>query len=511
MLNALDTVIIIAYFAALSWIGFHFSKRQHSREEYFLAGRQMHWILVGGSLLATLVSSVTYLNTPGEMIRYGIGFFSSLLIVPLIAPVVNRFVVPVFARMPITSAYEYLEKRYGPGTRTLAALVFMVHTLVWMGLIIYSAAFAVAEMWGWNIYLTILIAGLATTAYTSAGGFRTVIWTDNLQLWILFAGALAIPAVVWISTGSGLVAWWNLFQQAGRAEVQFFSWDPTVRVTAVASMLNYFFWSVCTQSSDQVAVQRYLSTPSATFARRSVWMYAFFKITLTVCLLICGLALFAFYAGKSGLPVEAFARQIVTRADKIMPQFVAQEIPPGLSGLILAALMAAAMSSLSSGINSIASVYGVDLQPRLPGLRSWKHSVRTDKWVSFAAGAVSCVAATGVAWLVTRTHWNLVELTGRVNMIFVGAMGVLFFAGILFRRTGARAVLTGFFTAIAISLLIAFGKEMLRLERSFSFLWIIPASFLTGLGVSYLSGWVFAPPAAERVERLTLRASLHVH
>jgi SSS family solute:Na+ symporter len=477
-LNFLDALVILAYLAGLSWIGIHFSKKQNSREEYYLGRREMHWLLVGGSLLATLVSTVTYLNTPGEMIRYGIGYFASLLVVPLIPPVVNRLIVPVFARLPITSAYEYLEKRYDRRLRTFSAAIFAIRTLVWMGLIIYSASFAVAEMYGWNQYLMVVVMGLGTTLYTTAGGFRTVIWTDNLQLWILFGGALAIPLVIWHATGSGLLGWWTVFQQAGRSKVEIFNWDPTVRVTAVGSMLYYFFWSICTQSSDQVAVQRYLSTPSQQAAQRSMWVFVWFKIALTLCLMICGLALFAFYAARASVPVDAFQQEISRRADKILPQFIAQELPPGISGLILAALMAAAMSSLSSGINSIGSVFSIDLAPRLAFLSGSEASLRADKRVSFAIGVLSCVAAVGVTALVRRTDWNLVELTGRVNMIFVGPMGVLFLVGMLFRRAGTTAGVAGFAGALILSAAIACSR--------ISFLWVIPAPVVAGLAIRYL-------------------------
>lgn len=497
-LNLFDAAVIIAYMAALAWIGAHFSKRQTTRDEYFLGQRNMHWLLVGGSLMATLLSTVTYLNTPGEVIRYGWGFFSSLLIVPLIPPVVNRLLLPLFAGLRITSAYEYLEHRFDARVRTLAALVFILRSLIWIGLIIYTASLAVAAMTHWDLTITICLMGLVTTFYTSAGGLRTVIWTDNLQLWILLGGAVAVPVVVAAQTGSGPGTWWSSFSQAGRADVQFFSWDPTVRITAFGSMLSYFLWNICTQGADQVAVQRYLSMPSLKAARRSVWVYAAFKVLLTVMLLLCGLALFYYYFSKSGLGIDAFQRQVAGRADKLMPQFIVEALPAGLSGLMVAALLAAAMSSLSSGINSISSVASEDFISRYHLFSRWKHSVAVDKIVSVAAGVVGVLAALAIAATVTRVQWNLVELTGRVNSLFVGPMGVFFFAGVLFPRVGAAAVLAGFLVGTGFSLYISFAKEVFGLEKSVSFLWVLPASFLFGMAAAWAAGFVFPAGANPR-------------
>ena len=498
-----DLAVIIAYMGLLSGIGFHFSRRQKSRDEYFLGSRQMNWILVGGSIMATLVSTITYLNTTGEMIRYGIGYFANLLVVPLIVPVVNRVIIPVFARMPITSAYEYLEKRFDGGTRSLASVIFVFRSLIWGGLIIYTASFAVAEMTGWGIYVTILLMGVSTTVYTTAGGLRTVIWTDNIQLWILFGGALAIPVFVGFAIGTGPAGWWEVFSQAGHAQIRTFSWDPTVRVTAIGSMLSYFLWNVCTQGSDQVAVQRYLSTPTLEAARKSVWMYAFFKFMLTACLLVCGLALFAYYADRSGLPVQQFQQQIAPRADKVMPQFIVQVLPPGVSGLLLAALLAAAMSSLSSAINSISSVVSSDFLGRLRPKAS-TDALGLEKLVSLAAGVIAVTAGLGIAAALHHVDWNLVELSNRVNTVFVGPMGVFFFAGILLRRVGTKAVIAGFLVGAFMSIFSSFGKELFGLEKSISFMWVVPSGFVFGMAAAFAASYVFRPPAEERIRSLTM-------
>ena len=230
------------------------------------------------------------------MIRYGFAYCFGLIVAPLVIPIVNRILIPTIKGLEITSAYEYVDRRFDRSTGNLASTLFVFRTLIWSGIIIYTASFAFSEISGLGLFTTIILLGVITTFYTSVGGFRTVIWTDNLQLWILLAGALSIPIYVYYLVGTGPMGWWETFSEAGRGEMQIFSFDPTVRITIVGIMLNILFWNICANGGDQVAIQRYLSTPSIKAAQRSVWVYAWSNVVLYTTLAVCGLALFAFYA-----------------------------------------------------------------------------------------------------------------------------------------------------------------------------------------------------------------------
>ena len=238
-LNPIDILVIIAYMGCLSLIGIYFSRRQKSRDEYFLGDRKVFWFLAGGSVLATILSTISYLSVPGEVIRYGFAYCFGLIVAPLVIPIVNRILIPTIKGLEITSAYEYVGRRFDRGTGTLASTLFVFRTLIWSGIIIYTASFAFSEISGLGLFTTIILLGIITTFYTSVGGFRTVIWTDNLQLWILLAGALSIPIYVYYLVGTGPMGWWETFSEAGRGEMQVFSFDPTVRITIVGIMLQH--------------------------------------------------------------------------------------------------------------------------------------------------------------------------------------------------------------------------------------------------------------------------------
>lgn len=504
-LSRLDAAVIVLYLASLSLIAVFFYRRQTSRSEYFLGQRRMHWFLIGGSVEITLVSAVTYLSTPGEMIRHGIAYFTSILVLVFAVPIVNRLLIPVIVGLPITSAYEYLEKRFGLVIRSMASLVFVIKTLVWMGIVIYATGFAFAEVTGWDLLSVIVVVGAFTTLYTTAGGLRTVVWTDNLQLLILSVGAVTVPVFIAISIGSGPLSWWQTFSQAGRTEIRFFSFDFTERLTIVGILVSNFLWNICINGGDQMALQRYLSTPSVRDAQRAVWVSTISRVFVMGALVVCGLGLFSFYFSRSDLGIQEFQLQIAGRADKVLPSFIAQELPVGFSGLLLASMLAAGMSSLSSGINSIAGVVVSDFFERFRILQKHLESLWLDKSIAVVAGVIGISTAAGIAVAMRQVNWNLLEMTARLNQMFMGPLAILFFAGSVFPRVGRASIGLSFLISTFVSLFICFGKEWFGLEKSISFIWIIPSSFFIGMIAAVALSYLFSPPDRRQLEGLILR------
>ncbi len=477
-LNILDILVIVGYMAAMSLIGVYFSRKTENRTDFFLGGRGMHWILVGGSL--SLFSTISFMSVPGEMIRYGFGFFVAYLAVPLIVPVINRVVLPILMKLPITSAYDYLDQRFDVRVTRLSEYVFVTKTLIWMGAIIYTASLAVSEVTGWNIFIIITVIGIITTFYTSAGGLQSVIWTDFIQTALFTGCALVIPIYVAYTIGSGPLGWWESFSQAGRTEITAFSFDPTVRVSTVGNMASVFFYFVCTSASDQMIVQRYLSMPSVKEARRSVWVFIVSNLTSIFFLVICGLSLFAFYLHKSSLPINEFQQQIAATADRTMPQFIVGELPHGISGLIVAGLLAAAMSGLSSGMTAISSVLIEPVSRRLKGSRILEKPLVVERLIGIVIGGLGIALAVAITFGMRQTDWNLIELSGRLTNLFIGPLAVLFFGGMLIKRADGNSVIIGFIASLMMSIFVSYSKQLFGFEKSISFIWIIPSSFVIG-------------------------------
>lgn len=482
-LGTLDFVVVGVYFTGLLLLGRLFQD-QDSSTDYFLAGRQNSSWLAGISVVATLLSTVTYLALPGEMIRNGAGYFTSLLAFVLVIPTVNRLIIPMLMRLQAASIYDYLERRYNRSVRLLGAGLFVGMRLTWMSLILYIAARSLHPMTNWNVPLLIVLTGCVTLIYTTLGGMRAVVWSDFAQFVILFGGVLFVPLYIGVQTSSTPVDWLRVFNEAERSSVPLFSIDPTERTSVVGMILMLYVWNICTHGADQVAAQRYLSTPSAAAAKRSFWVFSIGNVCLLLLIMVVGLALFYFRYDAAGLSIGEFQEAIRPTADDVFPQFLAKQLPQGASGLMLAALLAAAMSSVSSGINSIAAVVSSDFLAACseqPG----NESVKRLRTVSMATGVGAVLGALATNEMMLRADWNFVELMERINHLFVAPLGGLFFAGICFRRVGSTAVLIGFAAGLLASVGVSFSAALF--DYNVSFMWIMPVSFLVTLLVSLAS------------------------
>ena len=294
-LELIDHAVVVVYLAGLLLLGYFFSRRLKTKEEYFLAGRRMPWFAVGLSIMATLMSTITYLSTPGEMIKHGMGASAMLLSYPLVLVVVGYLVIPYFMRLNVTSAYEYLEQQFDLAVRLFAASLFVLVRLAWMGVIVYTAAGPLATISGFPFLIVVLGVTVVGIAYTVLGGLRAVIWTDVLQFIILFVGAVMVIVYVAWDTGTGFETWWADIMTADTEPQPVFSFDPRVRLTVVGMICWTLFWWICTASSDQVVVQRYLSTGSTQAARRSFACNVVANVVTTLLLCVCGIALYSYY------------------------------------------------------------------------------------------------------------------------------------------------------------------------------------------------------------------------
>lgn len=447
------------------------SRRQASTSEFFLGGRRMPWMAVGLSVLATLMSSISYMGVPGEMIKNGVAMFAQYLALPLSMLVVLFVWVPFFMRLKFTSAYEYLERRFDVQTRVIGSILFLMLRLGWMSMVTYVGSLALSQMVGTLIpsdtidpianwldptaseptmmrasflYWIIVSVGLSATVYGSIGGFRAAIWNDVLQSVMLFGGTVVtLGYVVW-TTGTGPMEWWRTAAEnsAGHTKAILFSLDPTVRMTVFTAALLNFFWVICTHGSDQVVLQRYFSTTSLKSARRSYLVAAVTDVTIGVLLAFCGLALLAFYLQHptylpEGIFVIENGKTIVKHGDKVLPHFFAHQLPAGIGGVILAVLVCDVMQTLVSGVNSISAVFAGDLYGRLrPDRKPILTDVGFARFLSVAIGLIVTSLAIGVAFLAQHSGRNIIDLMAPAFNMFLGPLASLFLIGMFLKCDG---------------------------------------------------------------------------
>ena len=473
-LGWVDWLVVAVYGAFMLGVGWYYSRRQTNTEEYFLGSRSLGSFVIGISLYATLLSTISYLAVPGELVKHGPGILVwGLLGTPLIIVCCGFFLIPVFMKLPITSAYELLEGRLGIGVRLTAAVIFILTRLVWMALLIYLAAKAVVVMVGWpesTTPMVVMVAGAVAVLYTALGGLRAVVITDVIQFVILFAGGLITMAMVTMDIGLG--GWIPTSWAPHWDQVPVFDWNPTVRVTVIGSILSGAVWTIFTYGSDQVAIQRYLATQDTKAARRALYINIGAGVAVSVLLAGLGFSVLGFF--QTHPHAIADGKDLLADADFLFPHFIANYLPHGLAGLVIAAMFAAAMSSLDSGINSIVTVFHVDFLGRFRRRKLRKeHSLKLARALVLGIG----IAVVLLSAPVGNVPGNITEVTNKTNGLFVAPLFGLFFMCLFVPFSTPFGAIVGAAYGFSFAFLWAFW-DLLTGGPSLSFQWIYLLPFL---------------------------------
>ncbi len=487
-LHSLDYTVVVAYLLGMLWLGALFSRRQATNDEYFLGGRTIPWFAIGLSIIATLMSSLTYVSEPGEVWKSGVtNMAGKMLAIPFEMAIVYGIFIPFLAKLKYTSAYDYLGDRFGAATKWLGIVLFLWLAVAWMGFIVLVSSQILADAAELPLYVVTATVGLVATLYTVAGGFRAVVWTDVAQVALMLGGAIMTIVYVAVQTGSGPAAWYELVvTQHSTPQLQFFDASPFTRSTIFTVALSMFVWHICTHIGNQMTVQRYFSAGSTSSARRSFVIGSLVGVLINLLLLVVGLALFYYYHTLGETRPEGLD-PLKKEADKIFPRFALHRLPAGLAGAWLAAMLAAAMSSIDSGINSAASVLIAEWNRRAErrsGTTEADASMRAVKTLTFLLGLFMTIAAYVLDGL-TRDR-NIIDMMARSFNCFTAPLGGLFLLGMFVPRAGNRAALLGGLCGLATSVSLAFAQELFGVTRMVSFTWVLPCSLTATLVVGTL-------------------------
>lgn len=534
-----DHVVIGVYLLSMLIMGLRIAFRQRSTDDFFLGGRSLPSWAVGISLLASLLSTITYLGMPGEMFRTGLGFLTRQLGVPIVLVVVWFLFLPFFMRMKLTSAYEYLENRFNYSTRAIAAMFCILLLLGWMSVVVLTASRAMAEIalldldWFFGVnqaatattpeyrdadlHALILSIGLFSVLYTTLGGLRAVVWTDVVQFFILVGGAIYTIGYIASVTDSGFNDWLAAFQAyPHRESVEWVSTDIGNRSTICFITVGMAFWFICTHGANQVALQRYFSVKDLWAARRSYLVSAIASFGLGVLLAGVGLSLLYFIRlPQHHLPAKdkleaslsesaseadhASLRKARTEAqDKIFPQFISSYLPRGMRGLVVAALFAAAMSTIDSGANSISTIVTIDFVRRFrTGKSADAVELRLARCVTATMGVV-IVAVTIFLYHISKGT-DIISLTQKGFNCFLGPLGGLFILGMFSRRATAATVIPAVLLGEAVGISTSYSEELFELR--FSTHLVVPTSWLATILSCHLLNFLFRTRADERQSR----------
>jgi SSS family solute:Na+ symporter len=440
-LPRIDYLVLLAYLAGVVAFGCWFIKRNRTAADFMIAGGSMPGWAVGLSILGAFVSSISLLGLPSTAFAGNWNRFCFSLGLPVALVIAVKWFIPFYRRSGYVSAYQHLEHRFGAWARTYAVVCYLLIMMARMGTTLYLLALALSPMLGWDIRLIIVLTGALITLYTVVGGSEAVIWTDTVHNIILIVGVAACVAIQLGGMPQGPAQTFHIASEHNKFALG--SAGPALSAPTIWAVLLYgLFENLRNFGIDQSYVQRYLTARDEREARKSLWLGGLTYVPLSAVLLFIGTALFAFYAVRPGvLPAD-----VAKRPDDVFPYFITHQLPAGMTGLVIAAIFAAAMNGF--GLNIVSTITLCDLYERYvrPGATE-----REKMTVLYASTVGWGAAATAVACAMISVRQAL-DAWWELAAVFGGGMLGLFLLGILSKRAGSAAAAVGVSAGVAVIL-----------------------------------------------------------
>lgn len=465
-MTSLDYVTLFGYLGAMALMGLWCSRRNTSTEQYFVGGRALPGWAIGLSMVGTSISSVTFVSFPGDAYKTGWLRFLPNLALPVVILIGAYVFLPFYRKAGVTTAYQYLESRFGPSVRTYVASVYMLAQIVRVCLILYLVALVVHEMTGMNAALCVITAGVFVAFYTIVGGIDAVIWTDVMQTIVLVAGGIICLFTILMSIPGGLpevlhTAMANdkfALSEVTNGVASTPAWGFSISEKTISMMILLGAFNYLREySGGQNTVQRYVAAKSMHEARKAMLICASSCIPIWAGFMFLGTCLYVYYHVHPD-PRAAAMLTGESKPEQILPYYVITQLPAGLTGLIIAAISAAAMSSLDSSINSISTVFVVDIYRRhLVKDRTDKHYLKVAWCAATAVGLIMI----GGAVLLHEVPTKTLQDTGTiiVSLMGGGLLGI-YCVGFLTRRGNARSVWMGIVCTLLFVIWTLIAKNM---------------------------------------------------
>nr|XP_054752022.1 sodium-dependent multivitamin transporter-like [Lytechinus pictus] len=450
-LSVVDYVVFVMVLVISAAIGIYHActgGKQRTTQEFFVADRKMQFVPVGFSLLASWMSAIALLGTPSEVYVYGTMFWyigGSYIFMSIITA--NVF-IPTFYNLRLTSVYEYLQLRFSVAARLVGTTGFLIYMVMYMSIVLYAPALAVNAVTGFTLWGSVLTVGLVCAFYTSLGGMKAVIWTDVFQTLVMVSCLIAVIIHGSVKmNGFGNV--WRINNEGGRVVFDDIRVDPTIRHTVWSLVFGATFNWLAIFGCNQASVQRYLSCPTLRAAKWSIYLNCPMLFIFVSLCLMCGLVMFAVFADCD--PIKA---EFITRGDQLLPFYVVTQLGflHGLPGLFIAAIFSGTLSTVSSGLNSLAAVTVEDIiRPIKKDLSDAKRTT-----ISKVLAILYGFLAIGMAFVASKLGPILTVAIGLMGMIGGPLLG-MFTLGIVFPWTNNIGAIVGGLTGFAFSFWIGIG------------------------------------------------------
>ena len=481
----LNWTVLILYLVAMLGMGIYFMRRENGAEDFFKGGGRIPWWAAGISIYATMLSAITYMAIPAKAYATDWTYYPMLWMIPVVGFPVIWYYLPYFRRLKAASAYAILEERFNLATRMMASTLFCIFMVARMALVMYLPSLALTAVTGIDIYLCIILMGLVTIVYCTMGGVEAVIWGDVVQGCILVGGAIFAALYLWGNTEGGFSGAWQLAVDNDKMRLFIWSLDYRRVTFWVAIIGGGIANNLISYTSDQTVIQRYMTTKDEKSAGRSILVNGFMSVFISVAFYFIGTGLYTFYkTHPQSLDIT------MQQGDAIFPYFMMSQMPAGIAGLLIAAIFAATMSTISSNINSVSTAFSVDFIQRFrPSIKD-STLLRVARWTCIVSGLMGL----GIALLMAT--WDIASLLDYFNTILgllTSGLGGLFVMAVFFPRIKGRAALTGFIAGELVVFLMYLYTDV----NFFLF-------GATGIVVSVLVAWMLslasplpAPPLGE--------------
>lgn len=484
-MGTIDLIICGFYLIMTIVIGGLVGKKQHSTEEYFLAGRGMSWWPIAISLFASLFSAISYIAMPGEAYNFGCTMLVSGLVGVVALPVTLLVFLRFFYMLKLWTINEYVERRFSVSLRVVNSLIFMLGRLVYLGVVLYATALLLENALGWNPVIAVLAVGIFSTIYTYMGGMEAVVWTDVVQFFVLLGGVLLVIGVISWYTPGGVLGIWETAVEHGRTfqlgvDSDFWDFSFKPRISLLALLLGLPF-AVLT-ATDQVNLQRCLACKNFKEVARAVCWSTIGNLPVCFLFYFAGLAVFVFF--------KVLRPELDTgmKGDEAFCRYISVYLPTGIRGLLAAGVLAAVMSTVDSVQNSLSTVFVKDIYQRLlvPG-RDETHYLSVAKLVTLLVGAGTCLFGVSVLLLFRNREIPLLEVSNLCLGVLGSFSSAIFMMGLLTSRVDSRAMIFGLIVALPGAVYFAVFRYLIAVpEERIGFMFLSLINIFTAMGASYL-------------------------
>jgi solute:Na+ symporter, SSS family len=490
-LHTIDFAVVCVYFAFTLGVGLWVARRQRSAADYFLGARDLPAWAILLSIVATETSALTVISVPGIGAR-GDFTFLQLAFGYLVGRIaVAAWLLPGYFRGEQETAYVRLETRFGPGTRRLTSVVFLVTRFLGDAVRVFASAIPLALVTGWSVPTSVIAMGIVTMVYTWFGGFKAVVWTDVLQLSVYLAGGVGALLIAWNLAG-GPAAALGMAAEAGKLRLIVPDIDLTKTYTLLGGVLGGALLSAASHGTDHLIVQRLLATRSLGDARLALIGSGVMVLLQFTLFLAVGSAIWA--AGLAPAEIQS---------DQLFPKFVVEHLPTGLAGLVVAGILAAAMGTHSSAINSLASSATHDLYASYTGRTDPVHLLRVGRLFSAVWGTTLIFGALFFHYVASDTQTPVVVLALSIASVTYGALLGTYVLATKWERAVGRDAIVAVLVTVALMLVVIFAKRLaeqpgltwLEPLGRLAWPWYVPLGTLLALGTGVLASYLHGPAA----------------